>query len=132
MLKLRDKKGQILTENLIFIILNLIFLSIIILFIYSKMSGPALLEEQYAKQIALLIDYSKLPTLIKLDMEEAFNKAKDNGVPAEGVITIDNNVVHVNIAGKKGYEYSFFRDPNTVSVTNSIEENKLVLLIQNK
>ncbi|VVB80090.1 Uncharacterised protein [uncultured archaeon] len=132
MLKLRDKNGQILTENLIFIILNLVFLSILILFIYSKMSGPALMEEQYSKQIALLVDYSKTPMLIKLDMEEAFSKAKSNGVPIENVVTITNNVVNVNIAGRKGYDYSFFRDAKQINIDKYLEENKLVLRITTK
>lgn len=132
MSKLRDKNGQILTENLIFIILNLVFLSILILFIYSKMSGPALMEEQYSKQIALLIDASKTPTLIKLDMKEAFLKAKGNGVLVENVVTLTNNVVNVNIAGKKGYDYSFFRDTSQINIDKYLEENKLVLVIRNK
>lgn len=127
-----NKRGQILTENLIFIILNLVFLSILILFIYSKMSGAALMEEQYSKQIALLIDYAKTPTMIKMDMEDVFKKAKDNGVPIENVVTIVDNVVHINILGKKGYDYSFFRDTNKIFVKSFVEGNKLVLIIEDK
>lgn len=128
----RSRRGQILTENLIFIILNLVFLSILILFVYSKMSGPALMEEQYSKQIALMIDYAKTPTLIKLDMEDAFKKAKSNHVPLNEVVSVQDNVVRVNIAGKKGQSYSFFRDPDKINVLPTIDGNKLVLIIEEK
>ena len=69
------KRGQILAENVIFIVLNLIFLAILVLFIYSKSGSEAILEEKYAKQIALIIDSAKPGMNISLNMEDAYKKA---------------------------------------------------------
>ena len=77
MIKRRNKKANILTENIIFIILNLVFLTILLLFLFSKMQSVAVLEEQYAKQIALIIDSSKPEMDIRLNMEKAFNKKEE-------------------------------------------------------
>jgi len=56
MRRMIHKKGNILTGNIIFIILNLVFLSILIIFLFSKMGSAIVLEEKYAKQIALILD----------------------------------------------------------------------------
>ena len=52
----KSKRGNILTGNVIFIVLNLVFLGILVLFLFSKMGSAAVLEEKHAKQIALIIE----------------------------------------------------------------------------
>lgn len=74
------------------------------------MSSAAVLEEQYAKQIALLIDSAKPGMLIKLDMEDAIKKAEDNGISSDKIVSINENIVNVNLRDKGGYSYSFFND----------------------
>ena len=68
MFKKRGKKGAILMENVIFIILNILFITILILFLLRQGQGAVLLEQSYAKQIALLIDSAKPEMTIILDM----------------------------------------------------------------
>tara|TARA_Y100000310_G_C20234033_1_gene601589 strand:- start:113 stop:514 length:402 start_codon:yes stop_codon:yes gene_type:complete len=111
-IKRRDKKGaNILTENIIFLVLNLIFLTIVVLFVFSKSGSGALLEEQYAKQIALTIDSAKARMSIDLDLKEGIKKAEKEGQTVENMISINKNVVTVKIDPKgKGYSYSFFND----------------------
>lgn len=116
-------------ENLVFIILNLVFFSIMILFVATKMSSPYLMEEKYSKSVALMIDASKPETLITLDFTDVIKQAKKNGVSKEAVITLAGNVISVNVAGKNGYSYSFFND---VSVKSYFDEDKLILLVQEK
>ena len=70
------KKGTVLTENIIFIVLNLVFLTILVLFLFSKVGDVAIMEEKYAKQIALIIDSAKPGMEISLNMEDAIKKAK--------------------------------------------------------
>ena len=103
------KKANILTENIIFIILNLVFLSILILFVFSKAGSAAVLEEKYAKQIALTIDAAKPEMKIILNMEDAFDEIED-GWDMDNVITIKDNVVTVKLREKGGYDYSFFNN----------------------
>ena len=111
------RRGEILVENLIFIMLNLVFLSILTLFLLKQGSGAIVLEESYAKQIALLIDSAKPGTIIRLNMEKGIELAKENNV--EQMIRIDNNLVTIKLSRNGGYSYSFF---NNVAV-NANKDN---------
>jgi len=109
MKKRNSKRGNILTENVIFIVLNLIFLTILFLFLFSKMGDVGILEEKTAKQIALIIDSAKPGMEISLSIKDAVEKAnKEN---REGkIVFIEGNIVTVQLKEGKGYSYSFFND----------------------
>ena len=110
MIKKRDKRAKILMENIIFIILNLLFLTILILFLFKQGQGAVVLEQSYAKHIALVIDSAKPVMLIKINMDKGKELAEDNGVNFEEVVRINGNVVTVKLSEKGGYSYSFFND----------------------
>ena len=105
-----SKKGNILTENIIFLVLNLIFLAIIILFLFSRMGSGAILEEKDSKQIALLLDSAKPGMEIHLNMEDAIEEAEKELDRISGLVIIDENIVTVKLQEGKGYSYSFFND----------------------
>jgi hypothetical protein len=112
---MKKKRGEILVENVIFIVITLIFLSILVLFISRQGSGDNYLEQSYAKQIALAIDSAKPGMSIFLDMHKAskkdwFSENFDKSVRVVG------NVVIVKLSEKGGQSYSFFND-----VTPSVE-----------
>lgn len=109
------KKGTILAENLIFIILNLVFIIILILFIAAQGGGAILIEQEYAKQIALLIDSAKPISIINLNMDRALELAEKNNIPFEDVVSINGNVVKIKLSDDSGYEYSFFNNVNVVA-----------------
>ena len=117
------KRGQILVENIIFIILNLIFLAILILFIYSKSGGSAVLEEKYSKQIALMIDSAEPGMTIHLNMEDAIKKAEGNDWDLKKIISIEGNTVTVKLREKGGYPYSFFNNVD-VSVYPDVKNSQ--------
>ena len=121
MLKKRDKRGEnILTENLIFIILNIVFLMILVLFLFSKMGNASVLEEKYAKQIAMIIDSAKPEMEIYLDMDDAIKNAEKNSVDGNDIISVRDNVVTVKLQeNSKGYSYSFF---------NNVEVSRIYLI----
>ena len=125
------KKAQILVENVVFIILNLIFLTILILFIYSKSGSEALLEEKYAKQIALIIDSAKPQMEIHLNMEDAIKKAKNKwGEDKIGkIVSISGNTVTVKLREKGGNSYSFFND---VDVSAYQDKENYVITVSEK
>lgn len=116
------KRGQILVENIIFIILNLIFLAVLILFIYSKSGGGAVLEEKYSKQIALLIDSAEPGMIIHLNMEDAIKKANENNFK-DKIVNVEGNVVIVKLREKGGYSYSFFNNVD-VSVYPDVKNSQ--------
>lgn len=105
-----NKKGNILTENIIFIILNLVFLSILVIFLFSKMGAAAVLEEKYAKQIALILDSAEPGMVISLNMEDAIKIANKENRDLDNIISIQDNIVKVQLREKGGYGYSFFND----------------------
>ena len=109
-------------ENVIFIVLNLVFLSILILFIYIQGNGAVLLEQSYAKNIALLIDSGKPVMDLKINMKDAFDLAEKNKVSPEDIVSIEGNLVIVKLSDKGGYKYSFFNDVD-VSVYPDIFPN---------
>ncbi len=129
----KKNKGQILTEQVIFIVLNIFFLAILILFIFRQSSGGILLEQSYAKQIALLIDSARplSEVIIKLDMGDGMKV--DKKWFAENfarVLSIDGDVVTVKLSEKGGYSYSFFND---VDVSSEIgPTGKAIIIIRNK
>ena len=106
----KSRRGNLLAENLIFIILNLVFLSILILFLVKQGGGAIVLEESYAKNIAMLIDSAKPVMTLKLDMGEAWKLAEKNGIAFEEVVIITGNQVKVKLTDKGGYTYNFFND----------------------
>jgi hypothetical protein len=123
------KKGNILTENLVFIILNVIFLMILFLFLFKQGEGAIILEESYAKQIALLIDGAKPGMIIQLNMEKGINLAEKNGLNVNNIVSISNNIITVKLSENGGYSYSFF---NNVEVNQPYKEGENYVFVINK
>lgn len=112
MFKKRNKKAVILMENVIFIILNILFIAILILFLLRQGQGAVILEQSYAKQIALLIDSAKPGMTIILDMSKAKDLAEKNSLEFKDIVVNTNNVITVKLSEKGGYSYSYFNDVN--------------------
>lgn len=126
---IKRRKANILTENIIFIILNLLFLSILILFVFSKSGGAAVLEEKYSKQIALILDSAKPGMTIRLNMDDALNK-KEKEFDANSIVSVQNNLVTVKLRDKGGYSYTFFNDVN-VNYYFDAETSSYIFIINN-
>jgi hypothetical protein len=107
-----NKRGQILIENVVFIILNLIFITILILFVMLKSGSEATFEDKYSKQIALMIDSAKPEMIIVLNMEDAIKKAEKNNWGKNNIVSIEGNMVTVKLRDGKGASYPFFNDVN--------------------
>lgn len=117
-----EKRGAILIENIVFIILNVLFLSVLVLFLVKQGSGASVLEQSYSKQIAMIVD-SAIPGMeIKLDMEKAKKTAEKNGIDFEDAVTIKENIVEVKLGEGKGYEYAFFND--VFVSARAVEDNR--------
>ena len=103
------KNAEILTENLMFIILNLVFFAILAVFIFIKANDPAILEEAYAKKIALVLDAARPEMEISIDMQSA-NKIAEKEKYTGKIVDIQGNLVTVKLRQNGGYSYSFFND----------------------
>jgi hypothetical protein len=129
------KRGTILVENIIFIILNLLFLTILILFLVKQGSGAIVLEESYSKQIAMVTDSARPVMLIKIDMEKGKNIAEENGIDFDEVVSINGNEVKVKLTESGGYTYSFFNDVDVSAYADRDEKgnyNGMYVLVINE
>ncbi|MBU2504046.1 MAG: hypothetical protein KJ879_03285, partial [Nanoarchaeota archaeon] len=61
-------------------------------------------------QIALIIDSAEPVMAISLEMNDAVNSARDEGITENDAISINGNVVTVRLREGVGYSYSFFND----------------------
>src|SRR3989338_9868259 len=120
----KSEKAEILVENIIFILLNIIFISILIFFLFKQSSGAALLEQTYSKQIALMIDSAKPAMEIKLNMEKAQKIAEKNKIDFKEAVSITGNVVNIKLSQKGWYEYSFFNDLEARAFPETNEKNE--------
>ena len=138
---MRSKRGGILIGNIVFIILNLLFLTMLVLFIARQGSGIILLEQSYAKQIALVFDSAKPGMTVFLDFEKGIDKIKDNfgedylkqDKLKKEIITFNDNVVTVKLDDKgdrRGYSYSIFNDFDLNKVGYYIEEEGIYFVFQ--
>lgn len=118
-----NKRGEILVEHVIFIILNLIFLGIMIVFLTNQSSGSIILEEVYSKQIALLIDSSRPGMVMELNMKELYKECKKKNCDFSKIINVSNNHVTVKLTDKGGYNYHFFNNVK-VNFYNGQEESE--------
>ncbi len=108
---MKGKRGNILTENIIFLILNLVFIAILLTFVFTRAGTGALLEEEHAKQIALMIDSASPGMELKLEMGDAFEEAEKNGLDSNEIILKEKNVITVKLSSdSRGYSYSYFND----------------------
>jgi hypothetical protein len=121
----RNKTGgdTMLQQYVIFILLNLVFLSIMLTFLFSQGNGAIVLEQSYAKNIALLIDASTPKMDMKINMDKAFDLAEKKEIPRDEIVKIENNTVTVKLSANSGYSYSFFNDVD-VSAYADIYPNK--------
>ncbi len=116
---LKNKKGELLNV-VIFIVLTLLYLAMMFYWVSSKGKGAVLLEQAYAKNIALLIDASQPKMEMKLNMEKAFDLAKKEKLDFDKkefdqMVTINDNAVTVKLSKNGGYTYYFFNDITLVS-----------------
>jgi len=133
-MKKTGKRGNILTENIIFIVLNLAFLTILLLFLFSKTGSVAVLEEKYAKQIALMIDAAEPGMIINFNMKDAIEKAVEEGRNPANIVLINENVVTVKLSEKGSNpesSYSFFNDVQ-INANLDTTNNKEYFLVINK
>jgi len=121
-----NKKADLLHENLIFIVLNVIFFVMMILFVQMKGSAIHIAEEETAKQIALIIDVAKPGTDLEINLKDFFEKAEAKGMKRDKSVRIDNekNLVVVKGSEDSFYDYSYFND---VNVKFNFKDDYLIL-----
>lgn len=96
--------------TVIFIVLNLLFISLMFVGLTRFSSGAAAYEEAYSKKIALLLDYSKPGMELQLKMTKPLEICKKNNCDIPGMIKIKDGKVVVTLSSTRGYAYYTFKD----------------------
>jgi len=131
----RGKRGNILTENIIFIVLNLAFITILLLFLFSKTESASVLEERYAKQIVLMVDAAEPGMVIHLNMEDAIKMAEKEGISPLGIVSINGNVVTIKLSDEGSNpksSYSFFNDVEVNANFDTLNKKEYYFVINEK
>ena len=125
----RNKKGEEpgVFDNVIFIILNLVFFLAMMFFIFRASSGAMVYEQAYAKEIALLLDESKANTTFIIDMTEGVQIAEKSKKTSE-IVSINNlnKEVSVSLIEGEGYKFNYFSDYN---VSYRMNNNYLIISV---
>lgn len=127
----KNKRGEegIIYPVVIFVILNLIFISSLLIFVDRSSRGTAIYEQAYAKQIVLLINGAQAGTEIILDFEKAIEIAEKNEIYSKKeLVQNSNNEISVILSKKGGYSYKFFSNKN---VELDFVEDNLIIKIKN-
>lgn len=93
--------------EVIFILLNLVFLFSLLYFVNSSVNGAGAYERIYAKEIALAIDSANPDTQISFNFERGLELTK--GI-TENVVSFTENEVMIKLGDKGGYGMKFFSD----------------------
>jgi hypothetical protein len=128
---MKNIKAQLPVETIIFVVLNVIYFASLFYFVVSASSGALVMDKFYAKQIALLIDDSKPGTILTLNIDKAYEIAKDNEINLENAFFVEGNYFVVKLSSSRGYKFQFFND---VDIERSfvIEENNVDLILEVK
>lgn len=131
-LQKRLKRGEEeLMKNVIFLVLTIMFFSMLFYFVYSYSTGTGIYEEAYAKKIALLLDSSRPGTQIILDVKELKEIAEKNEKTTGEIVSFDENTGEVKVSLSKQSGYSFYTfSGNKVDLIT--KEDYLILNIGDK
>ena len=115
----REKRAETASpviENVIFIVLNIMFFAIMILFVVKSTGSAAVYEQAYAKEAALIIDSAKPSMVILMNIEDALKIAKSNSIKEEDIVRIDSaeKRIILKFSSKGAYSFQYFND-NEVS-----------------
>ncbi|OIO40961.1 hypothetical protein AUJ62_03545 [Candidatus Pacearchaeota archaeon CG1_02_32_21] len=125
-----NKKGNIPLEEVIFVLLNIMFFSMLFVFVYNTSHGVFLSEKLYAKKIALAIDSAKPGTQISVDISELYGIAQENEFDISDSFYFKDNQVNVKLSKEDGYSYNYFTNYQVESVISFPEEDQAILNIK--
>ncbi len=127
-----NKKGdEVVLETIIFIILNLLFFVVMLVFVYNSGNITFVYEQTYAKQIALFIDNAEPKMSILIDLSEIVEIAEKNKQPLEKIVQLneDENKVEVKLKKKGGYSYQYYSD---YKINMKVDSNFLLINIEDE
>ena len=130
-MKIHEKKARAdLAEEIIFIILNVVFIFMLIFFVLRMSNSTAITEEIYAKKIALTIDSMMPGTEVNISLSKVIESAKRNkysgNIIEPGDFT-NNNLITIKAVDGGGYSFYYFSALNDLSFSLNLKEGVLTI-----
>lgn len=123
---LNSKHGtQILTESIVFLILNIFFFSAVLFFVWHSTSQSSVIEETYAKKLGLMIDEMKAGTEVNFSINDLYDVMEKNKF-YDFPIHVENSTITVKVIAGKGYTFRFFSSVVPVISINQNQTNKIL------
>lgn len=133
--KMNKKAVDTFMENLVYLLIVVIFVAILWFSLTRIGSNSTFYEERNAKKIALMIDRAEPGMNIEIDAYEMDKIARKNNFYGN-ILKIDNNEnkVNVRLTGGKGYDHYFFNNVNVLWDEKNYETGgkKIILKIVEK
>lgn len=118
-----NKRGQMIPEQIIFLVLNIFIFSALLFFVWRSASDVSVAEEIMAKKLALIIDGMRPGTEVNMTLVNFYKIMEKNNFK-EFPIKIENNQVNVRATSGKGYSFEFFSNLTPVISINQNDLNK--------
>lgn len=115
----RAALGDILMDNIIFLILLVLFISVMTASVIQQRDGVVIWEQYYAAELVEIINFAEPGDEIIIDVHKATVIAKGNEVEFREIYEFDNVKKRVGVKlsrGRKTY-YSYFNDVSIVEDT---------------
>jgi hypothetical protein len=126
---------ETLWDNIIYLILLVLFLAPAIIFLMGQMNGASVWSDYYAKELTKIINLAEPGDQITINVNKATQISQKNGVQSlNDVFTFDNpnNQVCVKLSPRKSACYHFFNDVDIIEpqIKLGTPENILVFEIK--
>jgi hypothetical protein len=110
-----NKKANVLTENIMYLILLAFFVLLIWGFLFNRANSSALWEDFYAKELSRIVDSGQTGDVLRLDVQKATTIAKRNGIDIQEpgnmfFFNAKDKMVCVQLSASGGKCYPYFND----------------------
>lgn len=133
--KMNKRGNDLFPPIIIFIILNLIFFSSLMLFVKKNVESSQTYEEFYAKKIGLILDRAEPGMIFEINITDLIENAQKNGKKPNEIkenlikINTEESYVEVRVSDKSGFRYPFFSkinlDEDITRINLDIQDGKI-------
>ena len=127
---LKSKRSQdLLTGTIMFLILNVLFFGIMILFVSTTGSGDDLLEKKEVRRIILAIDEMRPGTELIIHAGEVYDAAAKNNFKGE-IFSVDyeSSILTVRVSSGEGQSYYFSKQLKTGDI--GWDDNRKIMIVK--
>ncbi len=126
------KRGEIVWDNIVFLILTLIFVSSLYLVISKNSDRDFFYLKSFSKEIALLIDNAYPNETIVLDGRTFFDISDKKNILPENILKVDNDKNEIVLVfGEVNSKIPFFTNYNVSLYFNNVRK-EVILKINEK